>query len=105
MDMKITIKNIVKIVLLFIFFILLIRIDYRIDVPGKYAAGDDPNYYFHNQTIVYDFDLDYQNNSLTDKAKFLNRKTQKLVPQHPIGSTFLQHHLCLLEELLRIYLK
>jgi len=86
--MKITMKNIVKIVLLFIFFILLIRIDYRIDVPGKYSAGDDPNYYFHNQTIVYDFDLDYQNNSLTDKAKFLNRKTQKLVPQHPIGSTF-----------------
>lgn len=86
--MRFTIRNIFKIILLFTFFILLIRIDYRTDVPGKYAAGDDPNYYFHNQTIVYDFDLDYQNNSPTDRAKFLNRKTQKLVPQHPIGSTF-----------------
>jgi hypothetical protein len=83
-------KNLFKTFFFFlILFLSLLRIDYRDTTPEIYEGGDDANYYFHNKTITYDFDLVYENQTTTKVAKFQNPKTEKLVPVHPIGSSFL----------------
>ena len=43
--------------LIFIFFLLLIKTDYRI-ASGVNCCGDDFDYYIHAQTLAIDYDFD-----------------------------------------------
>jgi len=75
--------------LFFIIFLTFLRIDYRQNSPENYNAGDDANYYFHNKTISYDFDLNYENQTNTEVAMYFNKSKGSYVPVHPIGSSFI----------------
>ena len=51
-------KNKTKIFLIFIFFLLLIKTDYRLESTIN-CCGDDFDYYSHAYTVAVDFDFDY----------------------------------------------
>lgn len=75
-----------KLVLLFLFFILLfLKTDYRF-VNTIECCGDDFDYFIHAQTIATDFDLDYSNQLQEDQHIKYNGK---IAPKGFIGSGLL----------------
>ena len=54
--------------LIFLFFLLLLKTDYRI-ASGVNCCGDDFDYYTHAQTLAIDFDFDYSN-QIPNYSKF-----------------------------------
>ena len=69
-------------------FILLIftKIDFRFYEYPPGLIVDDAEYYYHVQTIVQDFDLDYSNQMAGAEYRNLNKLNDFPVPVHPIGS-------------------
>jgi hypothetical protein len=81
-------KNFLTYTLIFFIVLLFTRIDFRTSAPTIYSIGDDSNYYFHNQTLAFDLDLDYSNQTVTTGSdKYYNQRTDTFIPIHPIGST------------------
>ena len=77
---------------LVVFFLLLMKIDYRTGDFGKFNPTDDAGYMYHAYTVGLDFDLDYSNQIINpDKSPnpgfYLNGDTY--VPKHPIGTGIL----------------
>tara|TARA_Y100000389_G_scaffold204238_1_gene255769 strand:- start:10908 stop:12482 length:1575 start_codon:yes stop_codon:yes gene_type:complete len=86
--MKVKNKKILAVYLVvFIFFMLITKIDFRTVEPQPYHSHDDASYYFHAYTLGIDFDLDYSN-QLSENNRFYttNNLISKPVPTHPIGS-------------------
>ena len=83
--MKIFNKNI-TIILLFIIFLIFIKIDYRFIYEMK-CCGDDFDYYSHAYTIAVDFDLDYSNQLYVDSEVFY--VNNKIAPLGFVGSGLL----------------
>lgn len=81
-------KKIAYYVIIFSIFTSLLRIDYRLNTPDLLSKGDDASYYIHTKTIVYDFDLDYKNQTNNTDWKYFNKARSEYVPIHPIGSSF-----------------
>ena len=73
--------------LIFIFFLLLIKTDYRI-ASGVNCCGDDFDYYIHAQTLAIDYDFDYSN-QIPNYSKFYYTNGSKIAPVGFSGSGIL----------------
>ena len=62
------------------------KIDFRFYEYPPGLIVDDAEYYYHVQTIVKDFDLDYSNQMEGADYRNLNKLNDSPVPVHPIGS-------------------
>jgi len=80
-------KNKTKIFLIFIFFLLLIKSDYRIESTIN-CCGDDFDYYSHAYTVAVDFDFDYEN-QIPEYSKFYFINGEKIAPVGFSGSGLL----------------
>ena len=80
-------KNKTKIFLIFIFFLLLIKTDYRIESTIN-CCGDDFDYYSHAYTVAVDFDFDYEN-QIPEYSKFYFINGEKIAPVGFSGSGLL----------------
>ena len=73
--------------LIFVFFLLLLKTDYRI-ASGVNCCGDDFDYYSHAQTLAIDFDFDYSN-QIPNYSKFYYTNGSKIAPVGFSGSGIL----------------
>src|SRR6056300_895497 len=80
-------KNKTKIFLIFIFFLLLIKTDYRLESTIN-CCGDDFDYYSHAYTVAVDFDFDYEN-QIPEYSKFYFINGEKIAPVGFSGSGLL----------------
>ena len=80
-------KNKTKIFLIFIFFLLLIKTDYRLESTIN-CCGDDFDYYSHAYTVAVDFDFDYKN-QIPEYSKFYFINEEKIAPVGFSGSGLL----------------
>ena len=80
-------KNKTKIFLIFIFFLLLIKTDYRLESTIN-CCGDDFDYYSHAYTVAVDFDFDYKN-QIPEYSKFYFMNGEKIAPVGFSGSGLL----------------
>ena len=80
-------KNKTKIFLIFIFFLLLIKTDYRLESTIN-CCGDDFDYYSHAYTVAVDFDFDYEN-QIPEYSKFYYINGEKIAPVGFSGSGLL----------------
>jgi len=80
-------KNKTKIFLIFIFFLLLIKTDYRLESTIN-CCGDDFDYYSHAYTVSVDFDFDYEN-QIPEYSKFYFINGEKIAPVGFAGSGLL----------------
>ena len=58
---NISLKNILKILLIVIIFIIFTKVDYRLYINCSWVNSRCSIYYYHTQTIAIDFDFDYTN--------------------------------------------
>ena len=77
---------------LIVFFLLLMKIDYRTGDFGIFNPTDDAGYMYHAYTVGLDFDLDYSNQIINYEKSpnpgfYLNGDTY--VPKHPVGTGIL----------------
>ena len=63
--------------ILFILFLFILKIDFRI-INELRCCQDDYDYYSHALTIAQDFDFDYSN-QITSKARFYNQDLEKFL--------------------------
>jgi hypothetical protein len=89
-----------KFLLFFLIFLIFLRIDFRTTIPTDSDIGDDASYYFHNKTLSYDFDLNYENQVSSEYQGSVNIKTKRPVPVHPFGSTIISSGLMFIGKLL-----
>ena len=83
-------NKIIYFFILFLIFLLFVKIDYRISEPNSAGTDDDVSYYFHSKTIAQDFDFDYSNQvDQNIKTHYFNKKLGTYVPRHPFGSGLL----------------
>jgi len=80
-------KSKTKIFLIFIFFLLLIKTDYRLESTIN-CCGDDFDYYSHAYTVAVDFDFDYEN-QIPEYSKFYFINGEKIAPVGFSGSGLL----------------
>ena len=73
--------------ILFILFLFILKIDFRI-INELRCCQDDYDYYSHALTIAQDFDFDYSN-QITSKARFYNQDLEKVAPMGFFGSGLL----------------
>jgi len=79
-------KNFLSLVLL-LFFLLLLKIDYRF-IEQWNCCQDDHDYFMHAETIAIDFDLDYSNQLEGNEDKRFNNNG-KIAPKAFIGTGLL----------------
>lgn len=80
-------KKYIKVLLIFVFISLFLKIDYRF-IEEVACCGDDHDYYMHAETIALDRDLDYENQfEGIEKVRFLFN--EKKAPKGFIGSGLL----------------
>lgn len=80
-------KSKTKIFLIFIFFLLLIKTDYRLGSTIN-CCGDDFDYYSHAYTVAVDFDFNYEN-QIPEYSKFYFTNGEKIAPVGFSGSGLL----------------
>lgn len=80
-------KSKFKFLLIFIFFLLLIKTDYRLATTIN-CCGDDFDYFSHAYTIAVDFDLNYEN-QIPEYSKFYFTNGEKIAPVGFFGSGML----------------
>lgn len=76
-----------KFILILIFFLLFLKIDYRI-INDLKCCQDDFDYYSHALTISQDFDFDYSN-QFNSKQRYYNKEIDKIAPMGFFGSGLL----------------
>ena len=81
-------RKLFRFLLLFIFILVITKVDYRIEQPQPWHSHDDASYFFHAYTIGLDFDLDYTN-QISNDNNFYNENKSNPVPTHPIGAGLL----------------
>lgn len=82
-------KNKFLFLIFFIFLMSLIKVDYRFEEIEYGKSVDDAEYYYNAVTLAVDYDLDYSNQMIGVKNRFLNAENDSIVPFHPIGSGIL----------------
>ncbi len=72
--MKLVKNKWVQVILLTVFLLLFLRVDFRFKYTVE-CCSDDYDYYLHASTIAFDFDLDYSNQDVRGFSYFKNNKT------------------------------
>lgn len=80
-------KNKTKVALIFLFILLLIKTDYRLESTIN-CCGDDFDYYIHAYTLAIDYDFNYEN-QIPDYSKFYYSNGNKIAPVGFSGSGIL----------------
>ena len=75
--------------LISLFLLSFIKIDFRFKEITNGLISDDSAYYYHAQTIGVDNDLDYANQLEGTDKRNLNIENNKPVPVHPVGVGFM----------------
>ena len=85
MKFNIILKKFFVFLIITLFLLSFIKIDYRLKEINAGAISDDSSYWYHAQTIGIDLDLDYSNQLEGTNKRNLNIENNKPVPVHPIG--------------------
>ena len=69
--MKLVKNKWIQVILLTVFLLLFLRVDFRFKYTVE-CCSDDYDYYLHASTIAFDFDLDYSNQDVRGFSYFKN---------------------------------
>ena len=81
--MKLVKNKWIQVILLTVFLLLFLRVDFRFKYRVE-CCSDDYDYYLHASTIAFDFDLDYSNQDVRGFSYFKNNKTTDITVQKEI---------------------
>ena len=101
---NISLKNILKILLIVIILLLFTKVDYRLYEIAPGSIQDDSIYYYHTQTIAIDFDFDYTNQLDGNLKDSYIRDDGLPVPRQSVGTGIIASPILFITNIISKYL-